>query len=160
MDIRDTAKILALVSAAYQMDVNDLTVDAWHGLMEDLDGPAAIEATKRLCRRDSPFPPRPGEIIAEARQLDGDSPPPLNAAAGYYMMGKWDVHPAVRAAARRVCWDRKVKPVEAEREFRSHYSAELDAHEHSLREPAREVIAEARSIGGDDGVYELDAGRR
>lgn len=124
----DTAKIFALVAATYNMAVNELAVEAWHLLLADLDADQATTATKRLCRRDTPFPPRPGEIVAEVERINGTTPPSTEAALGFYLAGKWDRHPLIAIAAGRVPWDRNTAPDEAKWSFRSHYEAALFDH--------------------------------
>lgn len=136
MNPRQTAECYALVASAYGLEASTHQIEAWQLLLGDLDGPAALEATKRLCLRDTPFPPRPGEIKAEVERMTNTAAPDLEAATGYYLAGNWDVHPAVNAAAQRVYWDRINAPDKARFQFRDLYNAELDHAETGRNDPS------------------------
>ncbi len=149
MNRTETAKCYALAAGAYEMEPSATTIEAWHLLLADLDGDAALAATKRLCQRDTPFPPRPGEIVAEVARLTGDELPSLDAAVGFYLAGEWDRHPAIRAAASRVQWDRNGDKAQAAVwEFRSYYSAAMHAEESGRP---------LRAVGNGDGPQRIGA---
>lgn len=141
MNRAQTAECYALVAAAYQLEPDETNLKAWHILLGDLDGQEAIAATVRLCRRDTPFAPRPGEIIAEVERVTGDKAPSLEAAVGFYMAGEWTIHPAVERAARAVQWDRINAPDKARYQFRSMYEAELWREETGARREAEAINA-------------------
>ncbi len=141
MNRTDTAQCYALVCAAYETEPNELNIEAWHLLMRDLDGPLAIEATRRLCRRDSPFPPRPGEILAEAKRIRGEEPPGVDAAVGLYFADREDMHPLVQRAAGKCFFDRHKTDYERARwEFRNAYEAILYEAEDEARQPSRQAL--------------------
>lgn len=116
-----------LAMTAFRQPVRAEEIRAWYALLGPLEVDPAdlLEATRRLCLRDTPFPPTAGEVYAETRRLDGSSPPGVEAAVGFYLAGRWTEHPAVMRAATRVYWDRHYAPDAAAREFRRLYEAEL-----------------------------------
>lgn len=142
MNRSDTAKVYALVCGAYDTTPSEVGITAWHALLADLDFEHTMEAARLLCRRDSPFAPRPGEIIAEVARLNGDTPPPLEVAIGYFLAGHLDAHPAVAEAARGCHWCRINAPEEAKWEFRSRYQAVLHDHEEGTRRPSRQALTQ------------------
>lgn len=141
MNRSDTAKVYALVCGAYDTTPSEVGITAWHALLVDLDPQLAMEAARRLCSRDSSFPPRPGEILAEVSRLTGDTPPPLEVAVGYFLAGQLDAHPAVAEAAEGCKWCRVNAPEEAKWEFRSRYQAVLHDLEEGTRRPVRDALA-------------------
>lgn len=148
MNRLNVARCYTIVALAYGLDASTEAVDTWTMLLADVDDAAGIEATKALCRRDSPFPPRPGEIVAEAARLDGTAPPTIDVALGHYLAGNWDVHPAVRAAADRVYWDRRLVPERASFEFRQVYAAVVDDTP-ALTDRHHERLGPARPATGE-----------
>lgn len=140
MNRSDTARVYALVCGAYDVAMSEIGITAWHALLEDLDFELAMEATRRLCRRDSSFAPKPGEIVAEVQRLTGDTPPPLESAVGYFLAGQDDVHPLVAEVAKGCYWDRHNAPEEAKWEFRSRYQAALHDRDEGTRRPVREAL--------------------
>lgn len=141
MNRSDTAKCYALVCGAYSAPPDEVNVEAWYLLLRHLNADLAMEATRRLCLRDSPFPPRPGEIAAEARRILGDEPPSVDAALGLYAAGEKDTHPLVRAAADRCYWRFDRDDADKVRfEFRDAYQAVLYKAEDDAREPSRAAL--------------------
>jgi len=138
MNRAETATCYTLACKAYGAPIDELELRSWHELLHDLDGSMALEATRRLCLRDAKFKPNPGEIKTEVERIDGATPPPMNAAIGFYLAGEWDEHPLIRTAAEKVYWDRNNEPEKARHDFRNHYAAALDQHEngHTPRRPA------------------------
>jgi len=142
MERIDTAKCYMLVCAAFNMEPRDEAIEAWHLLLGDLPGVETLEATRLLCLTDRDYPPRPGQIRAETNRLTGnDEPPSVGAATGLYMAGRWDAHPLVEKAARKVQWDRLNAPEEAKWEFRSLYEAALWDDDQGVRREQRAEIA-------------------
>lgn len=146
MNRADTARCYALVCGAYGMEANESGILAWHALLGELDAAVAEQATRRLCARDSSFAPRPGEILAEAQRLTGDTPPPIDAAVGYFLEGHWDVHPLVRGCAEACPWDRVRGADDARWDFRARYTAALHDHEEQARRPVREALGYAAPV--------------
>lgn len=140
MNRSDTAKVYALVCGAYDVAMSEIGITSWHALLADLDADLTMEAARRLCLRDSSFPPRPGEIVAEMQRLTGDTPPPLEAAIGYYLAGRWDAHPLVAHVAKGCQWDPVYAPEEAKWDFRARYQAALHDHDDGTRRPVREAL--------------------
>lgn len=155
MNREETATCYGIVCAAYGIDSDPATLRAWHLLMADeIPDGYGVKATKKLCQSDSPYPPRPGQIIAEAHRLDGTKAPALDAATGLYLSGDWDRHPAIRAAAERVYWDRRTAPEEARWQFRSLYAAQLHDEDMGITRPDRQALTE----GPQRITPELEAG--
>jgi hypothetical protein len=142
MNREDTARCYALVCGAYEATApNETTLAAWHMLIQDLDAKVALEATRRLCLRDSPFPPRPGEILAEVRRIRGEEPPSVAAAVGLYFADREDMHPLVQRAAAKCCFDRHRTDYDRARwEFRNSYEALLYEAEDEARQPSRQAL--------------------
>jgi hypothetical protein len=140
MNRSDTAKVYALVCGAYDVTMSEIGITAWHALLADLDAKLTMEAARRLCLRDSSFPPRPGEVVAEMQRLTGDTPPPLEAATGYYLAGQLDAHPVVAQVAAGCYWDRINAPEEAKWDFRARYQAALHDIDEGTRRPVREAL--------------------
>lgn len=128
-------------------------LEAWYTVLgpTTIDGAVALEATRRLCLRDSAFPPSSGEVYAETQRLDGSSPPSVEAATGHYLAGRWTAHPAVKRAASKVYWDRSYAPDAATREFRRLYAAELDNET-----AARGVVEDDASALSNETPLELE----
>lgn len=141
MNRTDTAKCYALVCGAYCVEPNEVNIESWLMLLRDLDGALALEATRRLCLRDSPFPPRPGEIMAEARRIRGNEPPNVDAAVGLYFADRDELHPLVQLAAAKCFFDRHKTDYDRARwEFRNAYEAVLYEAEDELRESSRQIL--------------------
>lgn len=155
----ETAACYALALKAHRQPLDPDELDAWQLLLGDIDGTAAMAATRRLCLRPGQWPPTPGDIASEVARATGTTPPAPEVALGHYLAGRWDAHPAVERAARAVYWDRSAAPDAAAREFRRIYAAETDAEVPAGRRalgagPPRalaEVLAEVELEPGDAG---------
>lgn len=136
----EVAACYTLAMTNFRQKIRREELEAWYAVLgpTGIDGSVALEATRRLCLRDSPFPPTSGEVYAETRRLDGSAPPSVEAAIGHYLAGRWNAHPAVKRAAAAVYWDRAYSPDAAAREFRRLYEAELDNEQSSRGLPELE----------------------
>lgn len=141
MNKTETAQCYALVCGAYDLHASDAGIAAWHMLLSRMDATVALEATRLLCERDTSFPPRPGEIIAEAKRLLGDNPPSVDAALSFYVTGNKAVHPLVRKAAERCYLNPARDSYDSARfEFRGAYEAVLHEAEDEARQESRMAL--------------------
>lgn len=143
MRLEDTKRVYVLVCTNYSVDLSDTTAAMWHETLSDLPAQVAWEAAKRLCRRNSPFAPKPGEIFAEAQRILGTEPPSLDVATGMFLTGRSHQHPAVAAAAARCTLDptyRNADSQECRMQFRAIYEAVRWEHEQEALSPVREAL--------------------
>jgi hypothetical protein len=138
VNLKDTQRCYTFVCGQYGIDPSDVAARMWHETLEPLSARVAWEATKAMCNRKSPFPPRPGEIAAEARQMMGVEPPSVEAAFGLWRSGRKNRHPAIAEAAARCQWDpQRSEPKAAWYDFRAQYEAVLWEHREADYEPVR-----------------------
>lgn len=142
--------MLLFIATLYHFELTEPFVEANHMVLAHLDAQIAMRAAHRLCARDSAFPPRAGEIVAECARLDPSTPPPLDVATGYYLDRRWDAHPLVQQVAESVYWDHRTS--DGRREFRDKYVAAL--HDHQQESIPVISAAYMRELQqGDDSTY-------
>jgi hypothetical protein len=161
----ETAKILAVISAAYPtVEIPKATIAVWHDLLNDLPFDVAIAATRRvLVQQDSVHLPAPGRIRREAYILmrtpcvdPGQAWSIVRDAVrrhGWYDPpgGTWDfADELIRDAVRAIGWDTLCQSTEIGVE-RSHfmriYSAMRDEQDTEGRLPPALRRTGMRRIG-------------
>lgn len=156
MDTNETEAVYLLCCGNWRREPVGTELAAWALAFEDAAPDTALEAVKVLMRddprdpRDRAFMPRPNDILALCRRVNGEIPPKLDEAVGYYLAGDHS-HPLVAAAVAslgRMRLDPHNPEVAtaARFEFRNAYAAMLDRFEDDKLRPAREAI-EAGSAG-------------
>lgn len=156
MEADDVAELYTVVAETFERPLSELACKGWQLALGPYDGPKVWAAVGLMLAEERPFMPKPGEVVAMVRRIDGDIPPTPDAALGCFLVGDLS-HPLVAAAAASAYWDPNDpdKAVEARMRFRAAYSAEVDQFEDDKLRPVREAI-EAGSAG--DRLAQLLAG--
>ncbi len=63
---RCIAEITTYIASCYPVTFTPTDLTVWHDVLSDCDDEAVIAATRELCRRDTQWSPRPGEIRSAA----------------------------------------------------------------------------------------------
>jgi hypothetical protein len=134
-------QLYLLAAGAARHAPSEIEAASWVWLLDDIDAAQATAMVRDYCRRHK-WMPQPAEIIEAVRRLNGDIPPTVDEATGYYLADEWDRHPLVRRAADAVDWDHHHPDVadRARFSFRNAYAALLEQTEDDRLRPAREAI--------------------
>lgn len=159
MDADEIKTVYGIMCATWRHEPLEAELMAWALAFEDAEAETVMLAVKQVIREDRPFMPRPGEVLAVARQHDETIPPSVDEATGYYLAGDWSVHPLVEQAAKTVQWDRNHPEVatQAKFDFRQNYEAAVRDHEAGVRRAERQALHGSGEFikgleGPDDGL--------
>lgn len=141
MTPEETTQLYLLACAASRQQPSEREQAAWVWLLDDLAADEAVAAVKRHCREEK-WMPQPAEIVDQVRRLNGDVPPTLEAAVGYYLSGEHDAHSLVAKAAEMSQWDYRHPEVatQAKFDFRNHYQGLLDQEQRRQAREDREQL--------------------
>lgn len=135
MTPEDTLRLYTMACAATRTNPSETEADAWVWLLDDIDPQQAGLAMKNHLRSNK-FMPVIAELVDEIKRLNGDVPPTVDEATGYYLSGRHDAHPFVAEAAAMAQWDYRHPDAaqQAKFDFRQNYAAVLHRHERAERD--------------------------